>query len=168
MKMTPRVELGLAIFLVLIFVIPIGLTIFVAGEVPYRVISGEPVKEAAQLSGISVISAQDTQWNPTGAIGGKTYVLGDISGNTVTVETQSFDSAESRDAAIRLYNVHPVGKGRPAGSLIVIGHQLVFVTPAISILLERIAPHLQKAITPWSTRETRGFSPFLFSRCPVQ
>ena len=146
--MTPRLEHGLAIFLVIIFVIPIGLTIFVAEEVPYRVISGEPVKEAAQLSGISVISARDTLWTLSGAIGGKTYVLGDTSGNTVTVATQSFDSAESRDAAILHYNALRVGKGRPAGSLIVIGQQLVFVTPANSILLERIAPHLKKAVAP--------------------
>ncbi len=148
MKMTPRLELGLVIFLVMIFVIPIGITIFVAGEVPYRVIPGEPVKDAAQLAGISVISVTDTAWNLSGATGWKTYVLGDDSGNTVTLATQSFDSAESRDAAIRLYNAHPVGKGRPAGSLIVIGNQLIFVTPANSVLLERIAPHLQKAIAP--------------------
>ena len=148
MTMTPRLELGLALFLVIIFIIPVGLTIFVAGEVPYRVVSGEPVKDAAQISGITVMSVKDTMWNLPGATGGKTYVLTDSSGEMVTVATQSFDSADTRDAAVRLYNAHPIGKGRPAGSLIVVGQQLVFITQPNSAILEKIGPHLQTAIIP--------------------
>ena len=148
MIMTPRLELGLALFLVIIFIIPVGLTIFVAGEVPYRVVSGEPVKDAAQISGITMTSVKDTMWNLPGAIGGKTYMLTDSSGDIVTVSTQSFDSADTRDAAVRLYNAHPIGKGRPAGSMIVVGQQLVFVTPPNSAILEHIAPHLKNVMMP--------------------
>jgi hypothetical protein len=143
-----RLELGLAVFLVIMFLVPVGLIIFVSGEVPYRVITGEPVNAAAQAAGVSVASVKDTTWNLTGAIGGKTYMLTDRSGDVVTIATQNFDSQESRDAAIRLYNSHPLGKGRPVGSLLVIGQQLVYVTPANSVILDRIAPELKKYVVP--------------------
>ncbi|MDD1685811.1 hypothetical protein [Methanoregula sp.] len=142
--MTPRMEHGLVLFLVLMFLIPCAMIIFVSTEVPYRVVPGEPVKDAALAAGITITSVKDTTWNLTGATGGKTYVLTDSSGNTVTMSTQAFDSAESRDAAIRLYNAHPVGRGKPVGSLLVVGQHIVYVTPANSPILEEISGELKK------------------------
>ncbi|MDD1694481.1 MAG: hypothetical protein LUQ71_07135 [Methanoregula sp.] len=145
--MTPRMEHGLMLFLILMFLIPCALIIFVSEEVPYRVVAGEPVRDAAQAAGITITSVRDTTWNLTGATGGKTYVLSDRSGNVVTLSTQAFDSEESRDAAIRLYNAHPLGRGKPVGSLLVVGQHLVYVTPANSEILAEIAPHLKKMNT---------------------
>jgi hypothetical protein len=146
--MTPKLEHGLVLFLVLMFLIPCGLIVFISGEVPYRLVPGEPVKDAAQAAGITITSVKDTTWNLTGATGGKVYVLTDSSGNVVTMSTQAFNSAESRDAAILLYNAHPVGKGKPVGSLLVVGQYLVYVTPANSGILETIAPELKKTTGP--------------------
>ncbi|MCK9631245.1 MAG: hypothetical protein M0R30_06335 [Methanoregula sp.] len=148
MNMTPKLEHGLVLFLVLMFLIPCGLIVFISGEVPYRLVPGEPVKDAAQAAGITITSVKDTTWNLTGATGGKVYVLTDSSGNVVTMSTQAFNSAESRDAAILLYNAHPVGKGKPVGSLLVVGQYLVYVTPANSGILETIAPELKKTTGP--------------------
>jgi hypothetical protein len=144
MTSTPRLEYGLLLFLVLMFLVPVGLIIFVSGEVPYHLVSGEPVRDAAQNAGITVTSVKETFWNLPGATGGKTYVLSDTAGNVVTISTQAFDSADTRDAAIRLYNAHPIGRGKPVGSLLVVGQHLVYVTPANSPILERVAPELKK------------------------
>jgi len=146
MTMTPRLEHGLLLFLIVMILIPVGLIIFVSGEVPYRIVPGEPIREAAQASGIVVTSVKDTTWNLPGATGGKTYTLSDSAGNVVTVSTQAFDSADSRDGAIRIYNAYPVGRGRPVGSLIVIGQHVIYVTPANSPILKQIAPDLKKKI----------------------
>ena len=148
MNMTPRMEHGLVLFLVLMFLIPCIMIIFVSEEVPYRIVPGEPVRDVAQAMGISVTSVKDTTWNLPGATGGKTYVLTDSAGNVVTVSTQAFDSAESRDAAIWLYNANPVGRGKPMGSLMVVGQHLIYITPANSEILQRIAPELKKKSSP--------------------
>jgi hypothetical protein len=141
-------EHGLAVFLIAMFLIPCGMIIFASSEAPYYLVSGEPVKDAAQQTGIAVTGVKDTHWNLSGATGGKTYILSDSTGNTLTLETQAFDSADSRDAAVRLYNAHPVGRGKPVGSLIVVGQNVVYVTPANSPILEKIGPVLRaKAAT---------------------
>ena len=137
-------EHGLIVFLVVMFLIPCGLIVLVSQEVTYSQVSGEPVKEAANQTGISITSVKDTHWNLPGATGGKTYVLADKNGNTLTLETQAFDSSDSREAAIRLYNSHPVGHGRPLGSLVVVGQYIVYVTPANSPILQEIAPVLKE------------------------
>jgi len=142
--MTPRMEHALVLFLILMFLLPVGMIIFVSGEVPFRLVSGEPLREAAQTAGITITSVKDTTWNLSGAVGGKTYTLTDRAGNTATISVQAFDSPASRDAAIRLYNSHPLGRGRPVGSLIVVGQYLVYTTPAGSPILREIAPELQK------------------------
>ena len=141
-----RLELGLSIFLTILFLIPVGVIIFVAEESPYHQVSGEPVNEAAQATGITVTSVKDSTWNLPGATGGKTYVLTDNTGEIVTVSTQSFDSSESREAAIRIYNAQSVGRGKPVGSLVVLGQHLIYVTPANSEILKRLAPELKKKI----------------------
>ncbi len=142
-----RLEIGLFIFLVVVVLMPFVLILGIVNVSPYHQVSGEPVNEAALATGITIVSVKDASWNLPGAIGGKTYVLTDSSGDTVTVATQSFDSADSRDAAVRIYNAQSVGKGKPVGSLVVLGQHLVYVTPAHSSILERLAPELKKRIS---------------------
>ncbi|MFA4823656.1 MAG: hypothetical protein WC593_00710 [Methanoregula sp.] len=141
-----RLEIGLFVFLIIVVLLPLGLILVIAEESPYHPVSGEPVNEAAQATGITVTSVKDTTWNLPGATGGKTYVLTDNAGEVVTVSTQSFDSAESRDAAIRIHNAQQVGRGKPVGSLVVLGQHLIHVTPANSNILKNLAPELKKKI----------------------
>jgi len=148
MNTNSPLDLWLSIFLTILFLIPVGVIIFVAEESPYIRVSGEPVNEAAQATGVTVTSVKDSTWNLPGATGGKTYVLTDNAGEVVTVSTQAFDSAESRDAVIRMYNAHPVGRGQPVGSLVVVGQYVIYVTPAHSDILNRLAPELKKKVSP--------------------
>ncbi|MFA4859656.1 hypothetical protein [Methanoregula sp.] len=137
-------EHGLMVFLVVMFLIPCGIIILVSQEAAYFPVSGEPVVDAANLTGITITSVKATHWNLTGSSGGKTYVLADTNGNTLTLSTQTFESAEARDAAIRLYNSHPVGRGKPVSSLHIVGQQLVYANPANSPILEKIVPVLKE------------------------
>jgi len=132
------------LILIVIFLLPIGwMLVFYSAE-PYHVVSGEPLRDAAQAAGIKVVSATDSTWPVAGATGGKTYTLSDENGNIYPVQTQLFDSAESRDAAIQVFNAQSVGRGRPVGKLIIVGNHLVYVKPYTSEILKRIAPELQK------------------------
>jgi hypothetical protein len=136
------------LILILIFLVPIGwMLVFYSAE-PYHVVSGEPLRDAAQAAGIKVVSATDSTWPVAGATGGKTYTLSDENGNIYTVQSQSFDSAGSRDAVIRVFNAQSVGRGRPVGKLIIVGNNLVYVKPYTSEILKRIAPELQKLQAP--------------------
>jgi len=145
MTLSKNGEIGLAVFLVVMFLLPCLMLGLIFQEAPYHTVAGEPVKEAADAAGISVVSVKGTLWNLTGAIGGKTYTLTDPAGDTAIIATQAFDSAESRDAAIRLYNSHPLGKGKPVGNLIVVGQYLVYATPQNSPIFAKLAPALQQA-----------------------
>ena len=136
------------LILIVIFLLPIGwMLVFYSAE-PYHVVSGEPLRDAAQAAGINVVSATDSTWPVAGATGGKTYTLSDETGNIYTVQTQLFDSAGSRDAAIQVYNAQSVGRGRPVGKLIIVGNHLVYVKPYTSEILKRLAPELQKLKAP--------------------
>ncbi|HNX18535.1 MAG TPA: hypothetical protein PKM50_09460 [Methanoregula sp.] len=137
-------DIGLAVFLVVMFILPFLLIGLIYAETPYRMVAGEPVKDAAIAMGITIKSVKDTHWNLAGATGGKNYVLSDTEGNVVTIAVQSFDSAESRDAAIRLYNTYTIGKTKPVGNLVVVGQYLVYVTPANSPVLAKLAPLLKQ------------------------
>ncbi len=141
---TSRRDQGLVVFLVLMFVMPFIIVVFMGEESPYAVVPGEPVSDAATAAGISVSSVRDEHWNVPGATGGKTYVLTNTAGDTVTIATQSFDSAESRDAAVLQYNTQMVGRGRPVGSLMVVGDMLVYLTPANSPILTDLGPIIRE------------------------
>ena len=135
------------LILIVIFLLPIGwMLVFYSAE-PYHVVSGEPLRDAAQAAGINVVSATDSTWPVAGATGGKTYTLSDENGNIYTIQTQLFDSAGSRDAAIQVFNAQSVGRGRPVWKLIIVGNHLVYVKPFTSEILKRIAPELQKLKT---------------------
>jgi hypothetical protein len=43
-----------------------------------------------------------------------------------------------------LYHTQPIGRGKPVGSLVVLGQHLVYVTPANSNILKNLAPELIK------------------------
>jgi hypothetical protein len=136
------------LILILIFLVPIGWILVFAAAEPYHVVSGEPIRDAAQAAGIKVVNATDFTWPVPGATGGKTYTLSDENGNIYTVQSQSFDSVASRDAAIQVYNSQTVGRGRPVGKLIIVGNNLLYVTPYTSEILKRIAPELKKLQSP--------------------
>lgn len=138
MNMTPRMEHGLVLFLILMFLVPCALIIFVSEEASYYEVATDPALPATQLAGYTVTSVKDTTWNVPGAEGGKTFTLTDPDGRTVIVETQAFDSAESREAAIRRHNANAVGRGKPVGSLLAYGQYVVYVTPANHPVLQAI------------------------------
>ncbi|MDD1678238.1 MAG: hypothetical protein LUO93_03515 [Methanomicrobiales archaeon] len=132
------------LILMLFFMLPIGWLLVTYTAEPYHVVSGEPLREAVQAAGITVVNATDTTWPVGGAVGGKTYTLSDESGNIYTIQTQAFDSVESRDAAVQLYNSQSIGRGRPVGKLIIIGNYLIYVQPYTGKILKKIAPELRK------------------------
>lgn len=136
------------LLIVAIVLIPVGIAVLMHQAEPYRVVEGEPLREAAVAAGISVCNVTDTLWDLPGATGGATYVLSDDctdpGADTVTVRTQAFDSEESRDAAVRTYLSQGVGRLRPVGNLIVVGQYLVYVEPYDSDLLTRLAAELKK------------------------
>ena len=129
--------------LILFFMLPIGWLLVSYTAEPYHVVSGEPLREAAQSAGITVVNATDTTWPIGGAVGGKTYTLSDESGNIYTIQTQAFDTAGSRDAAVLLFNSQSIGRGKPVGKLIVVGNHLVYIQPYTSGILKKIAPELK-------------------------
>jgi hypothetical protein len=130
-----------------VFLLPVVWIVALYPAEPFHTVSGEPVRDAAQVAGITVVSATDSTWPIAGATGGKTYTLSDKNGNIYTVQSQSFDSAGSRDAAVQVFNAQSVGRGRPVGKLIIVGNYLVYVKPYTSEILKGIAPELQKLKT---------------------
>jgi len=138
-----------AILIILaVFLLPIIWIVALYPAEPFHAVRGEPVREAAQGAGITVVGATDSTWPVAGATGGKTYTLSDENGNIYTVQSQSFDNAGSRDAAVQVYNAQSVGRGRSVGKLFIVGNHLVYVTPYTSEILKAIAPGLQKLKTP--------------------
>ena len=145
MTLSKNGEICLALIVAVMFVLPCLMLGMIYESEPYHVVPGEPVKAAADAAGISVVDVKGTLWNMTGALGGKTYTLTDPAGDTAIIATQAFDSAESRDAAVRLYNAHAPGKGKQVGSMIVIGQYLIYATPANSPIFAQLAPALKQA-----------------------
>ncbi|TAJ44671.1 hypothetical protein [Methanofollis fontis] len=131
-----------------IVMIPVGIAALLHQAEPYRIVEGEPLREAAEAAGLRVCNVTDTLWNVPGATGGTAYVISDSctdpDAETIRVEVQAFDSEESRDAALRTYLSQSVGRARPVGSLIVVGQYLVYVEPYDSDLFKRLAPELKK------------------------
>jgi hypothetical protein len=132
------------LILILIILLPIGWIMVVSTPEPYHIVAGEPLREALENSGITVVSAVNSTLPLPGATGGKIYTLSDENGNLITIQTQSFDSAGSRDAAIKLHNAQSVGKGKPIEDLVVVGNHLIFVRPGTSGTIKKILPELQK------------------------
>ncbi len=136
-------DLAAVIMLILIMLIPFGLIILAFPAEPYAPVSGEPVHEAAEAAGIGVVNATSVTWPLPGATGGTRYVLADEQGNTVQIQTQTFDSTASRDAAIRIFAAQSAGRGRPVRTLVVIGNQVVAIGPDPGGIMARLGPGLK-------------------------
>jgi hypothetical protein len=147
MTMTPRTEHWLVVFLVIMFLIPCGLIIVIAEEIPFHKVSADPAERVVLPDGYAVTLVNSTTWNLPGAMGGKTYVIADSNGNTIIVATQAFASAEERDAVIRLYNANQAGRGRQVGGLIVYGQYIISVTPANPDIIRAYRAALATAIS---------------------
>jgi hypothetical protein len=140
-----RTEEEAAIIILIVFVlVPFGLILLAFPAQPHYAVTGEPVREAAQAAGITVVSVTNITWPLPGATGGRSYILADQTGNIVNIQTQSFDSAQSRDAAIRISAAQSAGRGRTIRTLIVIGNYLVYIGPDPGGILNRIGPELRK------------------------
>jgi hypothetical protein len=135
--------LVILIILILVF-LPFGWLILAFSAEPYHVVTGEPLREAAQNAGINVVSSTNVTWPFPGATGGKNYVLEDTQGNTLNIQTQTFDSAASRDAAIQTYAAQSVGKGKPVGALVVIGQLVIYIPPDQRGIMTKVIPELRK------------------------
>lgn len=134
-----------AIVILLVFVlIPFAMIILAYPAVPYHPVPGEPVREAAEASGIHVTNVTPVTWPLRGSLGGNRYTLTDEAGNTLVIQTQQFDSARSRDGAIMVFSAQSVGKGKTVGTLIVIGDHVIHVSPDTAGILTRIGPELRK------------------------
>jgi hypothetical protein len=129
MTSVTRLELALVAFVAAIVVLTCGLLILADTHAPYYPVTGEPVRDFLAAQGITVVSVQDRTWDLPGATGGKVYVIRDEDNRETIIATQNFDSAESRDAAIRVWHSSGAGRGRPAGSLLVSGQHLIFISP---------------------------------------
>jgi hypothetical protein len=142
MSSISRLEIGLLVLVFAVVLLPLGIVILAGSHSTYYVVGGDPVKDALEKKGISITSVHDSLWNVPGATGGKIYVLTDADNQQTTIVTQSFDSAESRDAAIRAWQASQPGRGRPVGDLIVAGEHIIIVTPANRPVMEKIGPDL--------------------------
>jgi hypothetical protein len=134
----------------MILIIPIGLCFYSAPPAePYTVVVTDPLETAVHNAGAIICDTTNTQWDVPGATGGKTYVVSydctnQNSANTITVQIQAFDSQESRDAAVMMYNTMTVGKGKPTGNLFAYNQYLIYVTPPNTPLMKSIGVELQK------------------------
>ncbi len=144
MSKTDNVALTILIILILIFLLPLGWLMVAFPAEPYRAIVGEPISEAAQNAGLTIVNTTNVTWNFPGALGGKIHVLKDKSGNMLTIQTQSFDSPGSRDAAIQAHSAQTVGKGKPIGTIVVIGQEIVYIPPDQGGILVNLTPELLK------------------------
>ncbi|MDD1665808.1 MAG: hypothetical protein LUQ32_10675 [Methanomicrobiales archaeon] len=144
----------LAIGVVLMFlIIPIGLCFYTAPAEPYTVVPEDPLLTAVHEAGAYICDTTNTQWDVPGATGGKTYIVSydckdQTSSNTITVQIQAFDSQDSRDAAVMMYNTMTVGKGKPTGNLFAYNQYLIYVTPPNTPLMKSIGAELQKMKSP--------------------
>jgi len=135
---------AIILILILVILLPIAVIMVASPTEPYYVVPGEPLREAVENSGMSVVSAVDHMLPVTGATGGKIYTISDLNGNQFTTHTQSFDSAASRDAAIQLHNAQSAGRGKPVEDIVVIGNHLIYVRPGTREVIMQVMPELQK------------------------
>jgi hypothetical protein len=148
MKNDDIIAILLIVIVFIMLIIPFGLIILTFPAESYRVTGGEPVRDAAGTSGLSVCSVTDAKWNLTGATAGKSYLISDncaspSSTNAVTIHVQTFDSESTRDAAIHLHNQMSIGKGKPVSRVTVVGDSIVYITPYDTNLSTRIVDELK-------------------------
>jgi hypothetical protein len=136
-------EILVIIIILALVVLPFGWVFVLFPGHPYYVRTGEPLREAAQSAGLKIVATTPVQWPFPGATGGNIYVLEDSAGNTVTVQTQTFESVQARNAAIQAFTTQTVGKGRPIGTILVQGQELIYVPADQTGILAQIASELK-------------------------
>jgi hypothetical protein len=135
-------ETAVIVLLVVFLLIPFALIVLSFPAQSYYVVTGETVREAAEAAGVQVNNVTDVVWPLPGAQGGKTYTLEDNAGHVLIIQTQKFESEQSRDSAVRTYYAYSFGKGRPSGFLVVRGQELIYVMPDQGGLLNRLGPEI--------------------------
>ncbi|HOT04198.1 MAG TPA: hypothetical protein PK069_08465 [Methanolinea sp.] len=71
----------------------------------------------------------------------------------LVIQTQVFDTAGSRHAAVVTFSAHAVGNGRPIGMIMVIGHHVIHIGTDPGELFPRLAPELKKMrVAGWYAR----------------
>lgn len=133
------------VLVVAVIMLPVSVAVLTHGTDPYRVLEGDPVVTAAEKTGMIICSETDAKWDIPGNTGGKIYIISDNCdkpSETIRVETYSFDSAGSRDAAIKAYHSNTIGKNRPHGNMIVLGQHLIFIESPGGSLFAGIAAEL--------------------------
>lgn len=133
------------ILIVMIGVLPIGWVVLTHPAHPYFVVKGEPLREAADAAGLDIIHAEDVLWPFPGATGGRIYILQDDNGNTISIQTQRFESEETRNAVIRTYSAQGTGKGMTVGRMLVVGHEVIYISRDRSGIHPLIARGIRKA-----------------------
>jgi hypothetical protein len=137
-------ETAAIVILVVFILVPFAMIVLAYPTEPYHPVPGEPVREAAEAAGIRVANATPVTWPLKGALGGNKYTLTDESGNTLVIQTQRFESSRSRDGAVMVFSAQSAGKGRPVGTLIVVGDHVIHVAPDTGGIIGRIGPELRK------------------------
>jgi hypothetical protein len=136
-------EILVIIIILALVLLPFGWVFVLFPGHTYYVKTGEPLRQAAENAGLTIVNTTPVQWPFPGAEGGDIYVLQDSAGNTLTVQTQTFDSVQSRDAAIQVFSSQTVGKGRPIGTIIVHGQELIYIPADQTGILTKLASELK-------------------------
>ena len=142
--MTRTDTILILLIIVAIALVPISIIALTHTAHPYYIHSGEPVLDAADAAGIGLVYTEDVFWSLPGAQGGKIYILGDKQGNMLNIQTQTFESEETRNAAIVTYSMHVPGRGKPYGTLVVIGDHLISISHDEGGIYKKIAPYLDQ------------------------
>jgi hypothetical protein len=131
-------EHGLLLLVVLIFIVPCAVVVFIHGDIPYNELPTDPAQKVVLAEGFTVAGVNSSISDLPGALGGKTYTLVNTKGETVVVSTQAFDSIATRDTAVRLHNANTLSRGKQFSALIVKGQYLISVTPVNEDIIHAI------------------------------
>jgi len=128
------------VIILVVIAIPLGaIMVFVTPE-PFHVTTGDIISDAAHNAGLRIVNSTNGTLMFQGATAGKSYTVADREGHLYILYIQTFDRVESRDAAIRLYNAHPVAKGKPSGDLIIVGDTLVYIPSSSASIKQLMLP----------------------------
>ncbi|GAB6286862.1 MAG: hypothetical protein STSR0009_30650 [Methanoregula sp.] len=133
-------EWAVIVIILVVIALPIGAIMVFATPEPFHVITGDIISDAANNAGLMVVSSTNGTLMFQGATAGKSYTVADREGHLSLLYVQAFDSEESRNSAIRLYNAHSVAKGKPPGDLIIVGDTLVYIPASSASIKQWILP----------------------------
>jgi hypothetical protein len=142
-----EVIIVVVILVIAIIMLPVSLAVLTHSTNPYYIIQENPIEIAAEKAGLSICSETEIAWNIPGLTKGMTYTIADNCENPtemIIIDVLSFDSSESRDAAILAYHSNTIGKNSLHGNLIVLGQYLIYINYSGSSLLDKISEELGK------------------------